>query len=36
MLQHLLARILTFPLPTMAVINGHTFAGGLLWGIAHD
>lgn len=36
MLQHLLLKILTFPLPTMAAINGHSFAGGMLFAIAHD
>lgn len=36
MCQHLLARLLTFPLPTMAVINGHTYAGGLFLALAHD
>ena len=34
--QHLLARLLTFPVPTMAVINGHTYAGGLFLALAHD
>ena len=34
--QHLLARLLTFSLPTMAVINGHTYAGGLFLALAHD
>ncbi|CAG8777984.1 23708_t:CDS:2, partial [Racocetra persica] len=32
----LLARILTFPIPTVAAINGHAFAGGFMFAIAHD
>jgi enoyl-CoA hydratase/carnithine racemase len=27
---------MTFPMPTMALINGHAFAGGLLFAFAHD
>ncbi|CAM0140823.1 hypothetical protein VKS41_008100 [Umbelopsis sp. WA50703] len=32
----LLRRILTFPIPTVAAINGHAFAGGFMMAIAHD
>lgn len=28
--------LLTFPWPTVAVINGHSFAGGLMTAMAHD
>lgn len=29
-------KLLTFPMPTVAVINGHAFAGGLMTAMAHD
>ena len=32
----LLGRILVFPIPTIALINGHCYAGGLLLALAHD
>jgi len=32
----LLARVLTFPLPTVAAVNGHWFGAGALFGLAHD
>lgn len=32
----LLARLLTFPLPTVAAINGHSFGAGAMLGMAHD
>ncbi|GAC58693.1 enoyl-CoA hydratase/isomerase family protein [Gordonia hirsuta DSM 44140 = NBRC 16056] len=34
--QALFARILTFPLPTVAAINGHAFGAGAMFAIAHD
>lgn len=34
--QALLARILTFPLPTVAAVNGHAFGAGSMLAIAHD
>ena len=35
-LQLILPRFITLPYPTMCVINGHAFAGGLLMALAHD
>ncbi|POR32486.1 Enoyl-CoA hydratase/carnithine racemase [Tolypocladium paradoxum] len=29
-------RFLTFPMPTLALLNGHTYAGGLMLAMAHD
>ena len=34
--QAVLSKILTLGLPTMAVMNGHAYAGGLILGLAHD
>lgn len=34
--QALFARLLTFPLPTIAAINGHTFGAGAMLATAHD
>jgi enoyl-CoA hydratase/carnithine racemase len=34
--QEIFARILTFPLPTVAAINGHAFGAGAMLAIAHD
>ena len=34
--QKLFARILTFPLPTLAAVNGHAFGAGAMLAIAHD
>ncbi|OZF25741.1 enoyl-CoA hydratase [Rhodococcus sp. 14-2496-1d] len=34
--QALFNRILTFPLPTVAAVNGHTFGAGAMFAIAHD
>jgi enoyl-CoA hydratase/carnithine racemase len=31
MYQHLLAKLLIFPIPTIASINGHAFAGGCMF-----
>ncbi|KAF9291666.1 hypothetical protein BGZ68_002988 [Mortierella alpina] len=32
----MLNKILLFPLPTVACVNGHAFAGGMLMAMAHD
>ncbi|KAF0534788.1 ClpP/crotonase [Gigaspora margarita] len=29
-------KVLTFPIPTVAAINGHAFAGGFMLALAHD
>ncbi len=34
--QHVLARVLTLPLPTAAAVNGHCFAAGAMLAMAHD
>lgn len=34
--QRLWARLLTFPMVTVAAIQGHAFAGGLLLALSHD
>lgn len=34
--HRLLARILTFPMITVAALNGHAFGGGALLALAHD
>ncbi|UGT61689.1 enoyl-CoA hydratase-related protein [Nocardia asteroides] len=34
--QELFARVLTFPMPTVAAVNGHSFGAGAMLGIAHD
>ncbi|KAF0846927.1 enoyl-CoA hydratase-related protein [Nocardia caishijiensis] len=34
--QELFARVLTFPLPTLAAVNGHAFGAGAMLAIAHD
>ncbi|BBZ45526.1 enoyl-CoA hydratase-related protein [Mycobacterium parmense] len=34
--QRLFARILTFPMPTIAAVNGHAFGAGAMLAIAHD
>ena len=30
------SRIATFPMPTLCIINGHAFAGGLILALCHD
>jgi enoyl-CoA hydratase/carnithine racemase len=35
-LHDVVARLLTFPLPTVATITGHAFAGGALLALACD
>ena len=34
--EPLLRRVLSFPIPTVAAINGHAFAGGFMLALAHD
>jgi Delta3-Delta2-enoyl-CoA isomerase len=34
--QHLLARMLTLPVPTVAAVNGHAFGAGAMLAMAHD
>jgi enoyl-CoA hydratase/carnithine racemase len=34
--QHLLGRLLTLPVPTIAAINGHAFGAGAMLAMAHD
>jgi enoyl-CoA hydratase/carnithine racemase len=34
--HHLLERVLTLPVPTVAAIQGHAFAGGGMLALAHD
>mmetsp|Transcript_15761 Transcript_15761/g.18756 ORF Transcript_15761/g.18756 Transcript_15761/m.18756 type:complete len:190 (+) Transcript_15761:61-630(+) len=31
-----MARVLEFPMPTLAIFNGNAIAGGLIWGLCHD
>lgn len=34
--QGLFSRVLTFPLPTVAAVNGHAFGAGAMLAVAHD
>ncbi|RZL26479.1 enoyl-CoA hydratase-related protein [Rhodococcus globerulus] len=34
--QSLFARMLTYPMPTVAAVNGHAFGAGAMLGVAHD
>ena len=34
--QHLLARVLALPVPTVAAIQGHAFAAGAMLTLSHD
>jgi enoyl-CoA hydratase/carnithine racemase len=34
--ERLFARLLTFPIPTIAAIGGHVFAGGVMLALSHD
>jgi len=34
--QKVLSRMLCFPMVTVAALNGHTYAGGCLFALAHD
>ena len=35
-MQGLLSRMLTFPVPTIAVLKGHVYAGGLILALCSD
>ena len=35
-LERTLARLTCFPLPTLAVMNGHAYAGGFIMAMSHD
>ena len=32
----LFARLITFPMPTIAAVNGHAFGAGFMWALCHD
>lgn len=34
--ERLFARLLTFPIPTVAAVGGHVFAGGVMLALSHD
>lgn len=35
-LQNAMIRLLSFPMPCIAAINGHAFGGGLAFAFSHD
>jgi len=35
-MQQVWARVMSLPIPTVAAINGHAFAGGAMFSLAHD
>lgn len=35
-MQLMLAKLLTFPMPTICVVAGHAYAGGLIFAMCHD
>ncbi|KXJ87240.1 ClpP/crotonase-like domain-containing protein [Microdochium bolleyi] len=35
-MYRLLARVMAFPMPTIALVNGHAFAGGIMMAMHHD
>lgn len=35
-MERLFARLLTFPIPTVAAVQGHAFAGGFMLALSHD
>ena len=32
----LFSRLITFPMPTIAAVNGHAFGAGFMWALCHD
>ncbi|MEE3256881.1 MAG: enoyl-CoA hydratase/isomerase family protein, partial [Actinomycetota bacterium] len=32
----LFSRLITFPIPTIAAVNGHAFGAGFMWALCHD
>ena len=35
-MQQMWARVMSLPVPTIAAVNGHAFAGGAMFALAHD
>ncbi len=35
-MQQMWARVMSLPVPTVAAVNGHAFAGGAMFALAHD